>query len=75
MLPVSNENVMVVFYSIAPDGSVNVGNSKAIVVNKGESQTRDRMTASLSSNGLTVTLKSTETINILAGQYYIFDNT
>ena len=37
-------------------------------------QTRDRMTTSLSSDGLTVTLKSTETINILADQYYTLDN-
>lgn len=73
-LPISRDNVLVIFYNIAPDGTVNVANSKAVRVDKGASATKDGLTVNFNNDGLSFILTSTETTNSILGQYYSYNN-
>lgn len=73
-LPIARDNVLVVFYSVAPDGTVNVANSKAVSVDKGASATKDAFTIAFNADGLSFTLTSTEATNSILGQYYSYNN-
>lgn len=74
-LPTTTDNVLVVFYSVTPDGTANIQNSKAFNVPKGGSKNRDNLTVSLNENGTTITFTSSEETNAIIGQYYGYNNT
>lgn len=74
-LPEARDNLAVVFYSVSPDGTANMANSKAVKVGKGNNTTTDNLTISFNADGISFTLSSSDSTNSILGQYYSYNNT
>lgn len=70
VIPDVRQNMLIVFYSVDPNGNVNISNSKAVSVTAGSSKTQNNLTINFASDGKTLTLTNADNTNAILGQYY-----
>lgn len=74
ILPDIRQNLLVVFYSVDPQGNANISNSKAVSVPAGESETQNNLTVNFNIDGKTIILTNSDNTNAILGQYYGYNN-